>query len=91
MNTPTPKQIEVALHVEGELMETVANWTREGADVQEILAALAKRRPTPSSPFMAPSTSRPGSSEWRLPPLSYPTPSVDFGHQLRYAGHIRNE
>ena len=42
MNPPTTKQIEVALHVEGELMETVNNWIREGADPREIIAALAK-------------------------------------------------
>ena len=42
MNCPTSKQLEVALHVEGELMETVDNWITEGADPQETLAALAK-------------------------------------------------
>lgn len=42
MSNPTQAQIEVALHVEGELMEIVNNWINDGADIQEIIAALGK-------------------------------------------------
>ena len=42
MKEATPAQIAVATHIEGELMTTVNDWLADGADVQEIIAALGK-------------------------------------------------
>jgi hypothetical protein len=41
MTTPTPAQIEVAMHVRTELRQIVDDWVKDGADVQDVIAALA--------------------------------------------------
>jgi hypothetical protein len=42
MTKPTPAQIATAEHVEGEIMVMLNEWLRDGADVQDLIAALGK-------------------------------------------------